>query len=295
MTGRGAYGLDFHGLPESPAIDRALIRAPSHWPAVRMRFEHGATGADIGAIDVDDDFARLELPAGGDALLDRSNATATLTSPAAVAPDWLVHPALAFVASVFAGWLGHCRLHAGAFVAGGGAWAVVGGHEAGKSSTLGWLATAGHPVLADDMLVLDGRTAFAGPQTIDLRREVAGLAPFAARGSTVRAGHRRRLAATCAPAECPLRGFFVLSWSDAVNAAVSARRLPAVDLLGVLVDNLHPAGRADPQALFDLLDLPAYEVSRPQTLDSLPATADELVRVAGAFSPMPQPRPAALT
>ena len=68
-------------------------------------------------------------------------------------------------AAVFARWRGLETLHGGAFVDDrGGAWAVLGDRGAGKSSLLAALALAGHEVVADDLLVLDGGDCFAGPE-----------------------------------------------------------------------------------------------------------------------------------
>jgi hypothetical protein len=256
----------------------ALVPAPPDWPAVRLRFERGGGGASIGELGGDDDVRSVGLPQGGHAMLDRARRTATLTSPQPLADDWLVHPALGFVASVFAGWMGRHCFHAGAFVVDGGAWAILGGHEAGKSSTLGWLAKCGHSIVTDDMLVLDGPKVFAGPRALDLRPATATMGAFDDRVATVRDGGRRRFATALTRPEYPLRGWFVMSWAD--EDGVAARRLGAGELLQALVDNMHPAGFADKAALFDLLDLPAFGVTRPKHLTSLPPTADELVRIA---------------
>ena len=89
-------------------------------------------------------------------------------------PDELVHPYLGAAASVFSRWAGREVFHAGAFICGGLAWAVVGGREAGKSSLLAALAARQLPVLADDLVITDGQDAFCGPRTIDLRRPIPG-------------------------------------------------------------------------------------------------------------------------
>ena len=57
-----------------------------------------------------------------------------------------------------------------ALAVGGRALGVVGTREAGKSSTLAWLAVAGTEVLCDDLLVIDGQSTFKGPRTIDSAR-----------------------------------------------------------------------------------------------------------------------------
>ena len=76
----------------------------------------------------------------------------------------LIHPYLAPVAAVAGYWFDRESFHAGAFVLGDGAWAVIGGREAGKSTLLASLALRGITVLSDDMLILDGDIPFPGPQ-----------------------------------------------------------------------------------------------------------------------------------
>jgi hypothetical protein len=271
VTGRGAYGLKLSGVP---GVRDALVPAPHTWPSVSVKF---VRGAGDGAITDDGDFATVGLPWGGEARLDRAARTAILANPQPVSDDFFLHPTLAYVASVFSGWMGRCRFHAGAFVGATGAWGVLGGHEAGKSSTLGWLARTGHPVLADDMLVLDGTTAFAGPRAIDFRPATAGLPAFQDGVKSVRGGQRSRYVTAPAGPEYPLRGWFVLSWG---GEEVATRTLGAGEHLRALVDNLHPVGSADETALFDLLRLPAYEVTRPRDLSTLAPTAAEMARIA---------------
>ena len=84
-----------------------------------------------------------------------------------------MHPYLAPVALVMARWLGREGFHGGGIVAGGGVWGVLGDKTAGKSTTLAWLAREGVGVVSDDVLVIDGGTALAGPRSVDLREEAA--------------------------------------------------------------------------------------------------------------------------
>ena len=77
------------------------------------------------------------------------------------------------MAALAARWLRRESFHAGAVVVEGGAWAILGDKEAGKSSTLAHLALNGYTVLSDDVLVLERGSVFAGPRCIDLRAEPA--------------------------------------------------------------------------------------------------------------------------
>lgn len=277
MTARGAYGLRLLNLPDDETVHGALVQAPVHWPAVSVRLEQGPPNGSAGSPSpTDSDHVSLGLPDGGSAAFDRRAATATLRTPLPLTRGSLVHPALAYVGSVFSTWLGRSALHAGAFLNDGGAWAILGEHESGKSSTLAWLARAGHPILADDMVVLDGLTAFAGPRSIDLRPATAEMLNVNGSADAVREGLRHRLTPRQTAAEHALRGWFVLSWGDRLEA----RRIPPGERLAALVQHLHPIQARGGPGLLDLLTLPAFEVSRPQDLKALPEAAATIVRIA---------------
>jgi hypothetical protein len=249
---------------------------PSHWPAVRVELrDHASSTAPDGG-DVDGDRVDLPLAEGGRVVLDRRAATATFTGLGAHPYDLIVHPGLAYIASVFSEWLGRHALHGGAFLAGGGAWAVLGGHEAGKSSTVAWLARAGHAVVADDVLVLDGATAFAGPRSIDLRPATARLLALDGAASGVRGGLRQRMRPDATAASYPLRGWFAMTWGDDVEV----RSIPAAERFPTLVEHLHPVSGEARAGLLDLLSLPGFELSRPKHLSSLPEAAAALLDVA---------------
>ena len=99
--------------------------------------------------------------------------------------------------------------HAGAFICGNLAWAVVGGREAGKRAAkpLSALAARDLPVLADDLVIWDSHQAFCGPRIIDLRQ----LAPGATAPVTpVRDASRWRFYLPL-PAPFPSRGYTSLA------------------------------------------------------------------------------------
>ena len=124
----------------------------------------------------------------------------------------LVYPYLAPAAAVAARWMGRDSFHAGAVVVGGGAWAILGDNENGKSTTLAWLALHGHPVLTDDLLVVDGEAALAGPRCIDLREETSERLGVGEPLGVVGQRERWRLALGVVPAQVLLRGFVTLAW-----------------------------------------------------------------------------------
>src|SRR5581483_9726346 len=117
--------------------------------------------------------ARLQL--GPSVVIDlvREPASATFRTRDALDGRALLHPYLGAAASVAAAWHGRESLHAGAFVHRGRAWGVLGERTAGKSSLLAVLHELGRPIVADDILVLDGLAALAAPRSVDLRREAA--------------------------------------------------------------------------------------------------------------------------
>src|SRR4029453_9610267 len=105
--------------------------------------------------------------------IERVPGRATFTTRRPLGDDELVHPYLGLAAAVYSRWLGRESFHAGAFQARGCPWIVAGEKAAGKSTLLASLALRGRHVLADDVVVLDGVEALAGPRSIDLRADSA--------------------------------------------------------------------------------------------------------------------------
>jgi hypothetical protein len=169
------------------------------------------------------------------------------------------------VAVVSAHWLGRETFHAGAFVAGGGVWGVLGDKEAGKSTLLASLALAGVPVVADDVLVLDDATALAGPRAIDLRAGAARRLDAGEPLGVVGERERWRLALEPVAAELPMRGWVALRW-DGETAVCPVRGSERLRTLGA-----HRGARLyppDPGALLELSALPFVELRRERRWDS---------------------------
>lgn len=268
---RGAYGFSLRGVDGAQEL---LVEAPADWPALELRW-HVDGGPLPDRELVTEQRARLLLNAGGWVEIERAALSAVYALPHAVTPGALVHPHLAPVAAIASRWLGRESFHGGAVAIGDGAWGVLGDKEAGKSSTLAWLALAGHPVLADDLVVLDGLTALAGPRSIDLRemsaRELGVGEPLGRIGLR----DRWRLQLAAPPRSLPLRGWIVLAWGDgapSLEALRGAQRLQAI--LPHRAVRLEPA---DPAALVALSALPCYELRRPRAWSSLPDAAELLV------------------
>jgi hypothetical protein len=227
---------------------------------------------------VDDGRAELRLRSGGQIVIDRRAQTVLYRVPHAVRADELVHPYLAPAAAMINRWQGRESIHAGAFAVDGRALGVVGTREAGKSSTLAYLALHGVDVLCDDMLIVDGDHPLAGPRTIDLRADAAER--FEAGEAIGITGARERWRLTLGPtAGATLVGWVFLGWDD----EVAARRLPARERIPRIAEErglrLPPVR---PDALLTLAELPAWELSRPREWKSLPQAADLLRELASA-------------
>jgi hypothetical protein len=270
-TPLGAYGLTIRGI-----VSRALLSPPGkEWPVVTV--EQGRLDGEPHPTSVTSDGAALRLVGGGQLLLDRHERRATFLTPDAIPDDELAHPYLGPVGSFFAGWLGREAFHAGGFAADGGAWALLGAKQHGKSTTLAWLAREGVRVLADDILVVaDGRMALAGPRCIDLRERAAVSLELASSASPARAGQRLRMALPPMPPEVPLRGWIFLEWGPRVELA----RLRPGDRVLKLARFRNGRAAANDTALLDLASLPAWELRRPRRVELLDDAARRLLDLA---------------
>jgi hypothetical protein len=212
-------------------------------------------------------------------VIDRAARTVAYRVPHAVRSDELVHPYLAPAAAVIGRWLGRESVHAGAFAVDGQALGVVGTRESGKSSTLAWLARQGVDVLCDDMLIVDGDRPLAGPRSIDLRADAARRLDAGEAIGVTGARERWRLTLGPTAAHHTLKGWVFLTWGD----ETVARPLPARERIPRIAEErglrLPPVR---PDALLELAELPAWELSRPRDWASLPRAADLLLGLASA-------------
>jgi hypothetical protein len=258
---RGAYGIRIVGVAAGQTM---LGDARPEWPHLRLVSEF----ANPRAVEesVTDRGAVLRLKTGGRLTLDRQAGVARYAVPRFLTDEELVHPFLAPAAAIVSHWAGRLSFHAGAFVSDGAVWALVGDREAGKSSTLAWLALNGHEVFADDVLVLDGAIAFAGPRAIDLREETSKRFGTGADIGVVGSRRRWRLTLPQIEGQMPFRGWMFLNWGDRLEP----RRLRPADCLRGLIEGLALRRDAsDPGALLELATLPAWELQRPRDWDLL--------------------------
>jgi hypothetical protein len=249
-----------------------LVDAPDSWPELAIERAPANDGPPLDRVGPE--RAELRLASGGWVGIDRAPGRAVYHLPSPLDDGALLHPYLAPVALVSARWLGRDSFHAGAFVADGGVWALLGDKEAGKSTTLAWLEVHGHPAVCDDALILDGATALAGPRTIDLRAESARRLGIGEALGTVGLRERWRVPLAPVPAELPFRGWVQLEWGDevAVTPVRGAARLPAlIPHRGVRLEPPRP------EALVDYAALPHLVLRRPPGWDSLGESADRLL------------------
>jgi hypothetical protein len=266
----GAYGLRLAGV--EAAADLLLPAEPS-WPLIELSASVGDVSPEVQWVRRD--TALLRLRAGGQVEIDWIHGRAHFTLPQPVTAAELLHPYLATVAAVAAHRDGREGFHAGAVVAGGGAWIVIGDKGAGKSSLLASLALRGQPVAADDVAILDaGGAVLAGPRFVDLR---AGAATQLGAGESIGVvGTRERFRMPLGAVETatPLRGFVRLEWADdaAVTRVPAARRVS--ELYANRIARLEPA---DPTPILELSTLPMLELRRPRDWGAAAATADLLM------------------
>jgi len=262
-----AYGLALRNVGLGPDT---LVPADESWPALEILREVGQVSPGLDRLS--DRRAEIGLQAGGRVKIEREPLQARFETLAPLTDVELVHPFLAPVAAIASRWLGRESFHAGAFVSDGGAWALIGERGAGKSSMLAWLALGGAEIVADDVLVVDQRTAFAGPRSIDLRAEPAARLQAGEHLGRVGRRERWRLGVGPVAPQLPLRGWILLGWGDRVEA----RRIPGGACLAEVAR--HRAVRVPPtrpEVLLELAALPAWELRRPQRWESL----SEAVRV----------------
>jgi hypothetical protein len=265
----GAYGFELAGIDGAEPF---LVRAPPSWPRLEIVVASDEPGPPLDRYGPD--RAELRLAGGGWVGIDREPGRAVYHVDRRLEPEALLHPYLAPVVLIASRWRGRESFHAGAFVAGGGVWALLGDKEAGKSTTLAWLAAHGHAVICDDALILDDRTAFAGPRSIDLRAESARRLGRGEPLGTVGVRERWRVPLGAVEPELPFRGWVSLEWDDevAVEPLRGAARLPAlIPHRGVRIEPPRPA------ALVEYAALPHLVLRRPRGWDSLGEGAERLL------------------
>jgi hypothetical protein len=277
-TRPGAYGLH---LPALASAGSLLVDAPDRWSD--WHIELGA-GAGRPREFLDDARARLVCEPSGWVDIDRAARTSRMHLPGTPTLPEIAQPRLGITGIVAAYWRGDHSFHAGAFVEGGMAWGILGSKGAGKSSLLAMLASMGTPVLADDVLVVNGRSeALAGPRCIDLRREAALALGLGESIGVLGTRERWRMLLRPAPCEVPLGGFVCLEWgSPAVSHVPPSDRLRALyaNLALLLGEQRDPAALCN---LMELLALPMVRMRRPRDIERIDQTAERLLHAIGGL------------
>jgi hypothetical protein len=203
--------------------------------------------------------------------------TASILTSEPVDDDAVLHPYLGLPAAMASTWLGRHILHGAAFLDGGGAIALLGDKEAGKSSTLASALDLGRQALSDDVLILDGATLFSGPRCIDLRADAAvalGGEPLGIVGNR----HRWRRRPTAGPAQAELRGVVHLEWGESLDV----EPLDPGDRLRGLIASSFPLPRpGDELKLLALASLPTWRLSRPRGIEHLERSTRALLEALG--------------
>jgi hypothetical protein len=265
----GAYGFRLAGID---GVEPFLVPAPASWPRLEIVVAPDEPGPPSDRYGPD--RAELVLAGGGWVGIDRDPGRAVYHVARAIEPSALVHPFLAPVVLIASRWRGRESFHAGAFVAAGGVWALLGDKEAGKSTTLAWLLARGHAIVCDDALILDGPSALAGPRSIDLRAESARRLGIGEPLGTVGVRERWRIQLDPIAPELPLRGWVTLEWADetAVEPIRGTAKLAALTPhRGVLIEPPRP------ELLVDYAALPHWRLRRPRAWEAMGESVERLL------------------
>lgn len=262
-------------MPALGGAEGLLVDAPEQWSDWHIEL---ATGSGRPTEFLDDSRARLICEPSGWVDIEHAACTSTMHLPELPTMPEVAQPRLGITAIVAAYWRGDHSFHAGAFVADGLAWGILGSKGDGKSSLLATLASMGIPVLADDVLVIDRRLrGLAGPRCIDLRREAALELGLGESIGVVGTRERWRAGLAQVPCEVPLGGFVCLEWG---RTAVS--HVPLEERVRMLYANqaLLLGEQRDPAVLLTLMELfglPMVRMRRPREIERIANTADLLL------------------
>lgn len=290
ITRPGAYGLH---LPTLGGADGLLVNAPEQWSEWQIEL---ATGTGRATEFVDESRARLICEPSGWVDIERATRTSTMHLPEPPTLAEIAQPRLGITGVVAAHWRGDHPLHAGAFIADGLAWGILGSKGDGKTSLLATLASMGIQVLADDVLIIDRRLhALAGPRCLDLRREAALALGMGQSIGVVGTRERWRARLGQVPCEVPLGGFVCLEWG---TSAVS--QVPLEDRVKLLYANrgLLIGEQRDPaklRSLMELFALPMVRIRRPPEIEKIAKTGEMLLDAVRDLDEADAPREALVT
>ena len=267
----GAYGFELLGVGGAAAH---LVRAEREWPRLEI-VRHTRAPAAVRRSVIGTERAEIALAAGDRMVVERDPLRAAFTTARPLSDEALVHPYLAPAAAIAGYWLGREAFHGGAVLLNGGAWVILGDKGSGKSSLLAGLARQGHSIYADDAVMLEGDTVFAGPRSIDLRREAALELGAGERIGVVGDRERWRLRLGQVPSTSSLRGWVFIAWGDSLElTGVSPGGRVQQLLEHRMIKGLPPP---KPKLILELSALPAFRLSRPRLWPQLETAASALV------------------
>jgi hypothetical protein len=242
--------------------------------APTLRLEVWVGNANDVPSRVDARSADIRLLGGGRLRARRGAGVVHYLLPVRPPDEDLLHPYLAPAAALVWRWAGREAIHGGAFAVRGEAVLIIGGKEAGKSSTLAWLSGLGVTVMSDDLAVLDDGGVLAGPRSLDLRR--GAVAVPAER--TVRGGDRLRVTLPPAHDVLPLAGVAVLEWGPRFDV----ERVPVDRRMGYLApQRSFPGLDPDPVVVLELLSVPMLKFTRPPGVAGLDQVGRALLEAFG--------------
>lgn len=267
----GAYG--FRLVPDGPGLEmQDLVEQSEHAPAVAVSCSGDAAQTSFRRVRP----GRYEISnRGGFYMSVTKDPPAIVLRYPGVTAAAFVHPLATAPLAFLAHWHGYATLHAGAFLYKGRAWVMVGERGVGKSTLLALLGQRGHPVVADDLVVIDRDEVLSGPSCVDLREDAAGQIAGARAIGNVGDRMRHRLATPPAPARVPLGGIWLLDWgketvAEPLSLDVSVRLLHEQHYVG-------PLGPPAPEVVFALLAKPMLRFRRPRAWDAAEAAIDQLL------------------
>lgn len=275
----GAYGFRLVPLDRRIHLP-GLIHVPEDADEVVLSWRQGETLDD--GLEVRDD--RVTIAARGHLTMEvtRLPPHVEVRLPDPPNPEALVHPLATTPLAVLARWRGNPSLHAGAFLSDRGAYVLCGHRQAGKSTTLAMLAQRGLPIVADDLVVIDGSDVLSAPACVDLRGDAALRFPEARFLGTIGARDRYRMSTPAAPARVPLRGLFLLEWGTDPEPEVEplSVRERAAAMHGF--DYAAFVGLPPGEVLLELLALPMWRLKRARSWSSAEAAVGKLLDMAAA-------------
>lgn len=278
-SSHGAYGFRLI-YPDSPDPPADLVRLDDSAPSVTVSWRLASTIADIE--EVDEQRVAYGVRGATTFRVERRPPSILFDLAEPPVPGALVHPLLTVGISVLARWRGDVTLHAGAFATSAGAWGIMGAREAGKSAILAALAAAGQAVVADDLLVFQDGSVWAGPSCVDLRPDTVEHFQDARFLGIIGGRPRYRLSTAPGPVRAPLRGFFVLDWHD--RPAVAAERIETPEWLRWLYrqEYIPLVGHPDPEKILPLLALPCWRLTRPRDWAATEGAIGRVLEIAAA-------------